>query len=94
MTQPYDDVSELVTRVARHTAERDMEAEDWEKAVAINGLLATDREEFVAAAREFVDRSIETQTSAKKFRSWNRCVPVSTTHAVATSGKRSRMRTA
>ena len=44
-----------------------MEGEDWEKAVAINGLLATGREEFETAARRLVDRSVETQTSAGQF---------------------------
>lgn len=44
-----------------------MESEDWEKAVAINGLHATGDPEFVEAARELVDRSIATQTSAGQF---------------------------
>ena len=55
---------ELVNRVARYTTERDMEAEDWEKAVALNGLVATEKATYVDAARSLVDRSIATQTSA------------------------------
>jgi unsaturated rhamnogalacturonyl hydrolase len=57
-------LSELIDRVARHTASRDMEAEDWEKAVAINGLLATGSDEHAQVARRLVDRSIRTQTGA------------------------------
>ncbi|MFB6296786.1 MAG: glycoside hydrolase family 105 protein [Halobacteriales archaeon] len=56
------DTEELVRRVGEHTLKRDMEAEEWEKAVAINGLIDTGIEEFVEGARELVDRSIETQT--------------------------------
>ncbi|WP_276298775.1 hypothetical protein [Haloarcula ordinaria] len=41
-----------------------MEAEDWEKAVALNGLVATEKATYVDAARSLVDRSIATQTSA------------------------------
>ena len=58
------DLEEAVTRVADHTAERDMESEDWQKAVALNGLLALGDEAYDAAARRYVDRSVETQTSA------------------------------
>jgi unsaturated rhamnogalacturonyl hydrolase len=55
---------ELVERVARHTTTREMEAEDWQKAVALNGLLATEKPAYVDAAQKLVDRSIATQTSA------------------------------
>lgn len=58
------DTEELLRRVGEHTLTRDMEAEEWEKAVAINGLIDTGIEEFVEGARDLVDRSIETQTSA------------------------------
>jgi len=58
---------ELESRVASRTVERDMESEDWTKAVAINGLLATGESQFVEAARQLVDRSIETQTSGGYF---------------------------
>lgn len=44
-----------------------MEGEDWEKAVAINGLLATGEERFEDAARRLVDRSVQTQTSDGQF---------------------------
>ena len=60
-------VPELESRVASRTVERDMESEDWTKAVAINGLLATDESQFVEAAQQLVDRSIETQTSEGYF---------------------------
>ena len=56
--------SDLVDRVVQHTINRDMEAEDWEKAVTLNGLLATGSPEHEQAAKELVDRSIATQTSA------------------------------
>ena len=55
---------DLVTRVADHAAERDMEAEDWQKAVAVNGLIATGQDRYVEAARRLVDRAIETQTDS------------------------------
>lgn len=64
--------ADLVDRVARRTADRDMlegvsPAEDWELALAINGLLATDTEESVAAATRLLDRVIETQGSEGRF---------------------------
>jgi len=62
-----DRLADLVPAVARHTVERDVESEDWEKAVAINGLHATGDPEFVDAARRLVDRCIATQTSAGQF---------------------------
>lgn len=58
MTAP---LLEVVERVAEHTVARDMESEDWQKAVAVNGLLATGRDRFVDAARRLVNRAIETQ---------------------------------
>jgi len=61
------DTDALVERVVDATRERDMESEDWEKAVAINGLLATGSESAVDAATDLVDRSIETQTSDGQF---------------------------
>jgi unsaturated rhamnogalacturonyl hydrolase len=62
-----DRLETLVEAVARHTVERDMEGEDWEKAVAINGLHATGEPAFVEAARRLVDRCVATQTSAGQF---------------------------
>lgn len=44
-----------------------MESEEWQKGIAILGLLATDEDRFIEAARDLVDRSIETQTSAGQF---------------------------
>jgi unsaturated rhamnogalacturonyl hydrolase len=44
-----------------------MEGEDWEKAVAINGLHATGDQAFVDAAETIVDRCIATQTSDGQF---------------------------
>lgn len=67
MQTSTDSLEALTSRVADHTADRDMEGEDWEKAVAINGLLATGQEEYVEAARRLVDRSVQTQTSAGQF---------------------------
>lgn len=64
MTIDSEVLAERSVRVAEHTAARDMEGEDWEKAVAINGLLAMGDDRFTDAARRLVDRSIETQTSA------------------------------
>lgn len=57
------DTDELITAVADAVLRRDMENEDWEKRAAVNGLLATGREEYVTPARELVDRSIAVQTS-------------------------------
>jgi len=62
-----DRLDDLVPRVAEHTLERDMESEDWEKAVAINGLHATGEPAFLEGARRLVDRSVATQTSAGQF---------------------------
>lgn len=59
-----EDLSELLVRVAEATTARNMESEDWTKAVAIEGLLSTGDDQYVAAARRLIDRSIETQTSA------------------------------
>jgi unsaturated rhamnogalacturonyl hydrolase len=56
-----------VERVAAATVQRDMENEDWEKGTAINGLLATDIDEYVEEARRLVDRCIKTQTQEGKL---------------------------
>jgi unsaturated rhamnogalacturonyl hydrolase len=56
-----DHLSELVSRVAEQTVALDMENETWQKAVALNGLVATGEDRFVEAAQRLVDRSIETQ---------------------------------
>ena len=61
------DIDVLVERVVEATRARDMESEDWEKAVAINGLLATGGESAVEAATDLVDRSVETQTGDGQF---------------------------
>lgn len=58
-------LSSIVERVANHTLERDMESETWQKAVAINGLLAVG--DYDDAAARLVDRSVATQTSAGQF---------------------------
>jgi len=68
-------LSEIADRVAENTISRDMESEDWEKAVAINGLLALGGDRYTSAARELMDRSIETQTSEGHF-SYSFDVPV------------------
>lgn len=59
------DLATLVERVANHTLERDMENETWQKAVALNGLLAVGG--YDDEVQQYVDRSIETQTSAGQF---------------------------
>lgn len=58
---------DLVTRVAEHALDRDMESEDWQKAVAIDGLLSAGGGEYVPAAKRLVDRAIETQTGEGQF---------------------------
>lgn len=61
------DLTTLVTAVADQVVERYMENEDWEKATAVNGLLSTDQDPYVAEARRIVDRAVETQTDEGKF---------------------------
>lgn len=58
-------LSRTVDAVASHTAGLDLEDEDWSRALAVNGLLAVDRE--VETARRLVDRAIATQTDAGQF---------------------------
>jgi len=60
-------ISDLVTRVADHLVERDMENEDWEKGTAVNGLIATEREPYLEEARRIVDRAVETQSDEGKL---------------------------
>lgn len=58
-------LSDTVDRVAQYTTTLDVEDHDWQRAIAVNGLLAVDREwEWV---RRVVDRAIETQTSEGQF---------------------------
>lgn len=54
------DLSTLVTRVADHLVERDMENEDWVKGAAVNGLLSTDQEKYIEEAHRIIDRVVET----------------------------------
>lgn len=54
---------ELTRLVADRTLDRDMENEDWQKAIAINGLLSMNEEPYISEARKLVNRSIQTQTS-------------------------------
>jgi unsaturated rhamnogalacturonyl hydrolase len=61
----HDDLSGLVERVADHTLARDMESETWQKAVALNGLLAVGGSD--EQVKRLVDRSVATQTSAGQF---------------------------
>jgi len=44
-----------------------MESEEWEKGIAILGLLTMDDQRYIDEAQRLVDRSIETQTSAGQF---------------------------
>lgn len=65
-------LSTLVDRVAKRTIERDTlqassPAEDWELAIAIDGLFATGDPEHVAAAQALVDRIVEVQGSEGKL---------------------------
>jgi unsaturated rhamnogalacturonyl hydrolase len=60
-------LEEVATDVADRTVSRDMESEEWQKGIAILGLLATGEDRYVEAARDLVDRSIETQTGAGQF---------------------------
>ena len=59
--------SEVIDQVAERTIARDMESEEWEKGIAMLGLLATGEERFIEPTQELVDRSIETQTSAGQY---------------------------
>jgi len=58
-------LKKAVANVAEYTVERDMENETWERATAINGLLATG--EQIDRARKSIDRAIETQTDQGNF---------------------------
>lgn len=62
-----ENLESVMHRVAEQTIERDMENEDWEKGTAVNGLVATDDDTFVEAARDIVDRSVATQTAEGKL---------------------------
>ena len=55
-------LADTVSRVAEHTATMNMEGVDWERAMAIDGWFAVD--ECLDEATYWVDRGIETQTSA------------------------------
>lgn len=56
---------ETVDRVAEYLTTMDVEGEDWQRAVAINGLLAADTR--LDTARRLTDRAITTQTSDGQF---------------------------
>lgn len=60
-------LEEVATDVADYTVSRDMESEEWQKGIAILGLLATGEDRYVDEARKLVGRSIETQTGAGQF---------------------------
>lgn len=57
-----DTLEELIDAVAKQLMQRDMENETCEKGCALNGLLSTDRDRFIAHARDLIDRSVATQT--------------------------------
>lgn len=65
MTDAMDSLEEIVPRVAEYTVGMEMEGTDWQKALAVDGLLAVD--EQLEAARRLVDRAVATQTSAGQF---------------------------
>lgn len=54
-------LSAVIDRVTAYTADMDMAGEDWQLAVAANGLFATNREED--AASHLLERAVATQTS-------------------------------
>lgn len=54
------DLSTLVTRVADHLVERDMENEDWGRGAAVNSLLSTDQEKYVEEARRIIESGRDT----------------------------------
>lgn len=58
-------LSEIVDRTASFTSSMEMEGLDWQKGVAIEGLLAVDRE--TETAQRLLDRAIETQTSEGQY---------------------------
>lgn len=58
-------LTEVIDRVAEYTADMDVEGEDWQLAVAVNGLFATDRE--YDTARHLLERAVATQTSEGLF---------------------------
>lgn len=62
MREPLPD---LVEDVADHTLERDLMSEDWEKGVAVKGLLETGQ--HTGEARKLTDHAIRTQTSNGQF---------------------------
>lgn len=56
------ELESAVDRVAEYTAEMEMGDVDWERASAVNGLLAVNQ--FVDEARYWTDRAVETQTDS------------------------------
>ncbi len=58
-------IENVVEGVAKQTAARDMESEDWQRAVAVDGLRAVDAHE--ATVQRAVDRAVATQTSEGQF---------------------------
>lgn len=58
-------LSDQIDAVAKHATTLDLEGEDWQRAVAVNGLLASGRQ--LDDARRLVDRAIDTQTSEGMF---------------------------
>lgn len=59
------ELSEIVSRVVDQTTQREMENEGWERAIAINGLLAVDQE--LDTAQKLMDRAVATQTTEGNF---------------------------
>jgi unsaturated rhamnogalacturonyl hydrolase len=58
------DLGDVLKRVRAHTAAWRQEPDHWERSPALNGLLAWGGEQDVAAARSWLDRAVETQTTA------------------------------
>ena len=64
MTAKERDLRALVDRVLGHTVRMRVERLTWQKAPAMLGVLAWDRPQSVAVVRRWIDRAVETQTSA------------------------------
>lgn len=60
-----ESLEDVTNRVAEHTITLDMDELDWQKGIAIEGLLATGRE--LDATQRLTDRAVETQTSEGQF---------------------------
>lgn len=58
-------ITDTIAKVAEYTTAMDVAHEDWQKAIAVDGLLATETE--LEWAQSAIDRAIDTQTSNGQF---------------------------